>query len=293
MSSIQDISNKLSTKLNKIRLSRNHPLTKNKVFILLEGKTDIKLFRNIFNHQTTNINQINGKEKIIQALQILQNEGFLKIFGIKDADFDNLNGVNYNGINLFITDYADMEIQMIESRAFKSLLNEFSDENCYENFLENLKEKLYKETIVIGYLRWYNENYFKENNEYLLRFKGLNFNNFINTLVCDVSINFYDFLTEIIKLSNLDLNNSDLEEIIKSLELSSNNYLQICNGHDITTVLANLFNHKNNSDKSNLNQNRIEEALRLSYTFEDFTNTNLYSILKEWQKTLGLQVFKI
>jgi len=293
MSSIQDISDELSTKLNEIRLSKHHPLTKHKVFVLLEGKTDIKLFRNIFNNQAININQINGKEKIIKALQMLQGEGFIKIFGIKDSDFDNLENITYEDINLFITDYADMEIQMIESQAFESLLNEFSDDNCHEIFLENLKEKLYKETIIIGYLRWYNEIYFKENNEYLLRFKGLNFSNFTNALVCDVSINSDDVLNEIIKLSNLDLNNSDLEEIIKSLELSSNNHLQICNGHDITTVLANLFNHKNNSDKSNINQNRIEEALRLSYTFEDFTNTNLYSTLKEWQETLGLQVFKI
>ena len=292
MSSIQDISNKLSTKLNKIRLSRNHPLTKNKVFILLEGKTDIKLFRNIFNHQTTNINQINGKEKIKQALQILQNEGFVKIIGIKDADFDNLNGVTYNGINLFITDYADMEIQMIESQAFKSFINEFSDENCYKIFLEELKGKLYQEALSIGYLRWYNEKYFKEHNRYLLRFKGLNFNNFIDVSMCDISINKNNLITEIIKFSNLDFDNNFLKEIIDDLKSLSNDYLQICNGHDITVLLAHLFNHKGNSDKSNINQNRIEEALRLSYSFEDFTNTNLYKLLKEWQKFHETQIFE-
>lgn len=291
MNSVQEASNELSFKLNEIRLSKNHPLTKNKVFILLEGKTDIKLFRNIFNNKTTNIYQLIGKEKIIQALEILQNEGIVKIFGIKDADFDNLDGTSYDNINLFITDYADMEIQMIESQAFESLINEFAHDNCYKDFLLELKDKLYQEASIIGYLRWYNEKNFKENGEYLFKFKGLNFSSFTEVKICDISINTDNFFTEIIKISKIDLTNYDLKEIIDNLKEVSSDFLQICNGHDMANLLACLFRDKNNSDKGkNINKDRIEEALRLSYAFDDFTQTKLYSLLRQWQETNSVQI---
>lgn len=291
MSSIQDISDELYTKLNEIRLSKNHPLTKNKIFILLEGKTDVKLFRNIFNHQNTNIDQINGKEKIIKVLEKLKNEGFTKIFGIKDSDFDNLENITYSNINLFITDYADMELHMLESQALESLVNEFSIESCHKVFLENLRRKLYAETIFIGYLRWYNERYFKENGDYLFRFKGLNFNDFIKISHCDFSIDLNVFFNKLIDFSNINLTKNDLENIISDLKLISNNYLQICNGHDITKLLSLLFNNQN-SDTSNLNQKRIEEALRLSYSFEYFTSSTLYHSLQEWQNSYEIELFK-
>jgi len=285
MNDIKDISNQLNTKLNEIRLSKNHPSVKDKVFVLLEGKTDIKLFRNIFNPDKTYITQINGKEKLKQALEILQNEGYSKIFGIKDSDFDNLEHITYENINLFITDYADMEIHMIESSAFESIINEFASENCYEIFLNNLKENLYNETISIGYIRWFNEKLSKS-----INFKRLNYENFINKSECNISIDLNKLINEVVNISSL--NKQEIENEIKNLKLISDDYLQICNGHDITKILAYLLNHQGNSDKTNIKQERIEEALRLSYSFNDFQKTILYNNLDNWQQQHNIQFFK-
>jgi len=285
MNDIQDISNQLNTKLNEIRLSKNHPSVKDKVFVLLEGKTDIKLFRNIFNPDKTYITQINGKEKLKQALEILQNEEYSKIFGIKDADFDNLEHITYENINLFITDYADMEIHMIESSAFESIINEFASENCYKIFLDNLKDNLYNETISIGYIRWFNEKLSKS-----INFKRLNYENFINKSKCNISIDLNKLINEVVNISNLK--KQEIENEIKNLKLISDDYLQICNGHDITKLLSYLFNHQDNSDKTNIKQERIEEALRLSYNFNDFQKTILYNNLDNWQQQYNIQVFK-
>ena len=285
MNDIQDISNQLNTKLNEIRLSKNHPSVKDKVFVLLEGKTDIKLFRNIFNPDKTYITQINGKEKLKQALEILQNEGYSKIFGIKDSDFDNLEHITYENINLFITDYTDMEIHMIESSAFESIINEFASESCYKIFLNNLKENLYNETISIGYIRWFNEKLSKS-----INFKRLNYENFINKSECNISIDLNKLINEVVNISSL--NKQEIENEIKNLKLISDDYLQICNGHDITKILAYLLNYQGNSDKTNIKQERIEEALRLSYSFNDFQKTILYNNLDNWQQQHNIQFFK-
>ncbi len=285
MNDIQDISNQLNTKLNEIRLSKNHPSVKDKVFVLLEGKTDIKLFRNIFNTDKTYITQINGKEKLEQALEILQDEGYSTIFGIKDSDFDNLENITYENINLFTTDYADIEIHMIESSAFESIINEFASENCHKSFLDDLKEKLYNETISIGYIRWLNERLSKN-----INFKRLNYENFINKSQCNISINLDKLINEIINVSSL--NKNEIIREIEKLKLISYDYLQICNGHDITKLLAYLFNHQGNSDKTNIKRERIEEALRLSYNFNDFQKTRLYNNLNIWQQQYNIQIFK-
>jgi len=285
MNEIQDISNQLNTKLNEIRLSKNHPSVKGKIFVLLEGKTDIKLFRNIFNPDKTYISQINGKEKLKQALEILHDEGYSTIFGIKDSDFDNLENITYENINLFITDYADMEIHMIESSAFESIINEFASENCYKTFLNNLKENLYSETSYIGYIRWFNERLSKN-----INFKRLNYENFINKSKCNISIDSDKLIDEIINVSGLNKNEIVME--VEELKSISDDYLQICNGHDITKLLAYLFNYQGNSDKTNIKQERIEEALRLSYNFNDFKETRLYNNLNNWQQQYNIQIFK-
>ncbi len=281
---LREVSNELDIKLNEIRLTKNHPSNYNKVFILLEGKTDIKLFRNIFNCKTAYIEEIKGKEKAIKALKILQNEGFVKIFGIADSDFDNLENITYEDINLFITDYADMEIHMIESPAFKSVINEFASENCYEFFLNHLKEKLYNETIDIGYIRWFNKKLSKN-----INFKRLNYEKFINKSECNISVDSDKLINEIVKI--FDINESEIRREVEKLKLISNDYLQICNGHDITKLLAYLFNYRNNSDKTNIKKERIEEALRLAYNFNDFKQTKLYENLYKWQKKYNINMF--
>ena len=178
MNSLRDEASNLETKLVEIRLSIKYPQNKDKVFVLLEGKTDIKLFRKIFSNNYTDTSSLNGKDKVMEALQTLHSENFTQVIGIKDADFEYLE--NAPSIdNLFITDYHDMEIEMIESNALNSIINEFSSNECHTSLLSNLKDNIYNISLEIGYARWYNEKEKTKNGNHILRFEGLNFNNFI------------------------------------------------------------------------------------------------------------------
>ena len=87
-----------------------------------------------FEAKETDIVPLNGKEKIKEALKILKREGYKQVIGIKDSDFDHLENLSYKEIDLFITDYADMEIQMIESLAFKAVINEYASQECHDFF---------------------------------------------------------------------------------------------------------------------------------------------------------------
>mgnify|MGYP003521747344 CR=1 FL=1 len=58
-----------------------------------------------------------------------------------------------NSKNLFLTDYHDFEIEMIESISFTDIVNENSNDECHANYLVNLKDNIYSIALIIGYLR--------------------------------------------------------------------------------------------------------------------------------------------
>ena len=94
MTSLQRETNTLAQKLTEIRLSITHPNNVNKAFILLEGDSDIKLFRSLFLDSSTDTTKLDGKDMAINALVELNKEYSSKVVAIVDADFDHLKEAN-------------------------------------------------------------------------------------------------------------------------------------------------------------------------------------------------------
>jgi hypothetical protein len=276
---LRDEAGNISSKLAEIRLSINHPQNQDKVFVLLEGRTDIKLFRKIFSHKFTDTTALDGKDKLVEALTTLHSENFRQVIGIKDADFEHLENI-INIDNLFLTDYHDMEIEMIESDALKSVIDEFSIDECYSDLSNQLRQNIYDIALEIGYIRWYSE---QKNG--LFNFKQIPFNNLVSYKNCKISFNQQEFIA--LLLNQLKSDDSDILADITILKNISTDRLQICNGHDLTLLISNYF------PTGNINQNKIEEALRLSYHFQYFKKTNLFQNLKSWAELNGYNFFDI
>jgi len=277
LNSLQEVANEITSKLVEIRLSIHHEQNRNKVFILLEGETDIKLFRKIFSHNHTDTTSLKGKDKLNEALSILRNEGYSQVIGIRDADFEYLEE-SISTKHLFFTDYHDMEIEMIESDALKAIIDEFSISECHTPLSQNLKNDIYNIALEIGYIRWYSE---RENG--LFNFKQIPFNSLISYNSCSITFD-HEKLIELL-LNQLDNYEFNLQEEIILLKNISTDKLQICNGHDLTILISNYFT------RGNINQNKIEEALRLAYHFQYFKDTNLFQNLKTWEESNGYQFF--
>lgn len=281
--SLRETANELSSKLVAIRVILKHPSTKEKVFVLLEGETDIRLFKKLFDLNCVEIESLNGKEKVIQALQKLQEEGYQQVIGIKDADFEHLEDTQTIE-NLFITDYHDMEVSMIESEALQSLICEYA--HTQSNRLAFLKQEVYNIAINIGYLRWFNN---RVGNNTLL-FEGLNFGSFIQQGSEGLDFNQESFFETLLehsrkKNANLSLTPQSLEEIIEDLKRLSIDKFQICCGHDLTKLIAKSFLKSFKGDE-------IEKNLRLAYSFEHFKKTQLYAFLMAWSTALGKILFQ-
>lgn len=277
--SLRTESNKLDSKLVEIRLSITHPSNVNKVFILLEGTTDIKLFRKFFVKEYADTTGLDGKEKVVEALEKLISEGYTKIIGIKDADFDNILTLS-NINNLFITDLHDMEIQMINSSSLDSLVAEYGDNHIN---IVDIKTQVYNNALIIGYARLFNEKKKLECGERDLSFDSLTFQNFIalhnNELILDKNKFFLELINESKKRKpNIQITNEELESEINKLKAQYTDKYQICSGHDVSKLIGFIL-------LKNPNGNEIEKSLRLSYPFEDFKNTQLYKDLLAWQNS--------
>lgn len=285
VNSLRTEANQLDSKLSEIRLSISHPSNKNKVFILLEGNTDIKLFRKFFAKDYTDTTGLVGKEKVIKALEILIAEGYAQIIGIKDADFDHLLSTQ-TVHNLFITDFHDMEIQMIESHALDSVIAEYGKADARTI---DIKEKTYTAVLTIGYARYFNEKKKYAGEERDLSFDSLKFQNFIQLKDEQLLFDEVNFLFALISESkkrkpNLQITEKQLKNEIESLEAESYDIRQICSGHDMTKVLGLIL-------LKNPDGNEIEKALRLAYGLQYFQQTSLYLQLQSWATSNNKRLF--
>lgn len=283
--SLKTEANKLDSKLSEIRLSIKHPSNENKVFILLEGSTDIKLFRKFFAKEYTDTTGLDGKEKVIQALEKLIAEGYTKIIGIKDADFDHLLNIQSSN-NLFITELHDMEVQMFESSALDSVIAEYGD-NSMSSL--DIKEKIYPIALIMGFTRLFDEKKKQEGQERDLSFDSLKFQNFMQLNNKQLILDETKFLSELIseskkRKSTLQLTERQLKEKIESLQAVFQDKHHICSGHDITKMLGFIL-------LKNPDANAMEKALRLAYSFSTFQETSLYASLQTWANSKNLKLF--
>ena len=109
-------------KRNEIRLLFRHPSYKDKIIIVVEGNSDIKLFRKLIQDDRIKIESIDGKKDLIKVMKELSVEYPDKILGICDADFDHLIGIaeERRKYSVYVTDNHDIEIMMLLSPAIHS-----------------------------------------------------------------------------------------------------------------------------------------------------------------------------
>ena len=266
-------------KINAIRLQLRHPSGGDKVWILVEGESDQKLFGKFIGSPNTSVEQVHGGLSSLQKAVKTLVEETKQVIGIRDADFLHLEGTSEVVSSLYLTDYHDAEMMMIASNeTLASLIAEYLDPNIYHP--ETLRNEVLHSIVPLGNARWHNHRHRGS-----LSFKGLAFSLFYNA--ANFSINLQVCIQEIHKRSkNREI---ELEEHILSDDLSeSTNLLQLCNGHDFERALALFISRQRTKGVSD---SEVGKALRLAYTKEEFRKTILFALLEEWEKNSGYSLF--
>jgi hypothetical protein len=261
-------------KLNELRLDMTHPNSSGRAFVLVEGETDIRLFRKFFNLDNCKVENIpGGKIKLEECISQLLTIDSL-IIGIRDADFIHLGTEDYSKPNMFLTDFHDIEMTLIaEDEVFSAIIFEFTDvsKNQHDMIRKNILTSFEK----ISLLKWLNDT-----EDLRIEFGKTAFQDLISFTHFNVDFPQY-FRRLMSKSPNAKI--TDIEVIINkmsTLKDKNPNLLQLSNGHDFIKAFSQFLREKGKIN--NVNDELIASIFRIKFNHEFLKKTLLYQNTKQW-----------
>ena len=269
-------------KLDELLLDISHPNNDGIAFVLLEGNSDIRLFRKLFNPEKCKVENIpGGYPKLEECVGVLVNKNKL-IIGIRDADFIHLSHQPYSKPNMFLTDYHDMEMMLIsEDEVFNAFLFEYSSLSQDEH--EEARNDILTTIEQIGLLKWLNE---KEHMGFKIEARFQDLISFTN-----YEIDFEQYFSRVLaKSPNAILFDFSLiMQKLHALKETNPNSFQLCNGHDFIQALVKYV--KDKGDGSAINDKIISSSLRMAYTYEHYKMTHLFTSTKSWSDNNNCRLY--
>lgn len=260
-------------KLNEIKFDLTHPNTQGKVFVFVEGESDIKLFRKFFNDAICKVERVPGGNKKLEDCVAEISATYPLAIGIRDADFIHLNNETYDKMNMFLTYYHDIEMTMIaDEDAFRALVSEFLHERL--NRPHEIRSTNLKIMESLSYLKWLNDR-----EELRFSFES-GFGDLISfeTYTIDMGAYFKRIFSKSKHTTILDF--SQLEGELGVLEALKAESLQLINGHDFLKCFAEYV-RKHGRIKS-VSDDTVASCLRTAYGVPQYQRTNLYTATQKW-----------
>lgn len=267
-------------KINELKLDFRNYNTSKYNFILVEGDSDIKVYRAFFKEKTCKVECIpGGCLKLENAIQKLIND-YKLIIGIRDSDFIQLSDDEYKKTNMILTDYHDIEMTMLANETvIGAMLNEYTDlpKKEHTQFLNNLCNTIEE----VSYFKWLNSLSSSPVTQSQPTKSG-----FQDLISFDKSnVNFDEYLKRVYK----NKKRPNIYNGIEKLKAKKPNIYQLTNGHDLIKTICTYFN-KRGSGKG-LSYNTLESIVRIAYTFELFKKTKMFCKLKKWEEDNSTSLF--
>lgn len=256
--------------------------------LIVEGTTDVRVYENLINSTHCMVLPANNKDIAITTINKLEKDNFKGVLTIVDTDFWKLDSIKPNSLNILLTDTHDLETMILFSEALDKVLSEFGSKPKIAALSKPVRVILLKGALAIGFLRWLST---PTKDNLSLRFKGLNFYNFIDIKKLSVNI---DLLIKEVKTNSQDstLDESAIKKKIATLMKSGYDPCQVCSGHDMVQLLAiGLINMFGNHRAKNITPDGVDGILRVSYEYSYFSSTQLHDAIKDWE--YANQPFKV
>jgi hypothetical protein len=270
-------------KLNELRLDISHPNSNGKVFVLVEGESDIRLFRKFFNLQNCKVESIPGGnaklEKCVNELVTV----YALVIGIRDADFLHLRTVPYSNTNMFLTDYHDIEMTLVsEDTVFSALVFEYTNIPPADHAA--IRSDIIKSIEQLSLLKWLN---YKKNLKIV--FSKTGFQDLIS--FTNLKIDFAQYFQRLLsqspnaKITDVKIILSEMKKL-KKLKPQS---FQLCNGHDFMKAFSQFIRKKGKA--KNITDEQISSAVRMIFNHDSLAKTLLYANTKNWADSNNCSIY--
>ena len=267
--SAHDIANQASM----LRATHDGPI------IVVEGVTDLRLYGK-YADDDCEIIIAHSKDNVRIAVKELSTKRKdTKILGIMDADIDRLVRTEPKA-PLFLTDARDAEMMIISSNSLNDVLWEYGEKDKVDAFVEkygDIRQAVLEAAYPMGLLMYLSYIY-----DLGLSFKDLDFQTFVDP--ADLKMNGKKMIDEIVYNSrNPGAGAKRIRTILEDELDNERDPLDVCRGHDAVEILViGLRRTFGGFNARNIRSGELAGALRLAFTFEDFSRTKLYEMTKEW-----------
>ncbi len=142
-------------------------------YVLLEGESDELLFSKFTVKENCDFEILDGKENVLNLVEILNSRNFERVIAIVDKDYDWFeNNLEKYPQNVLVADNHDIEIMCFSSESFNHVIKEFCSITKIKSLGTefDLRKHLIELSKPIAYLRLHNKKanlglYFKPNAE--------------------------------------------------------------------------------------------------------------------------------
>lgn len=270
---------------NEIRMSRTHLY---ETFLIVEGRDDRLFMENFISPSKCTIIVVEGKRKVCDVIDILDQDNFDGALGLIDADFDRIEGVPDRSDNLVMPECHDLIMMLVRSPALGRILTELGSQPKLEAFKENVLDALINRALPVGYLRLHSLR-----KKLCLRFRDLKHTAWIDLGTFEGNT---EKLIKTVKNHSQrhDLSSSVLADAIRELQGSKYDPYEICNSTDVIEILSiGLRQALGNNDARDVRGEVLKRSLRLAYSEQQFSLSDLRRDIEKWQsQKSGFQVLK-
>jgi hypothetical protein len=249
-------------------------------FLLVEGHNDDRTLSNFIDETNCSMVISFGKENAMEALRLLEEDGFEGVVCVVDSDFDHIDGVNHDFDSLILTEHHDMDMTLFMSDAFVRVLYDAGIKVKSDRVNASpaeIRKLILGAAGPLASLRWLSYK-----REWRLNFKDIDFIFISRTkLECDISA-----MIDIVSANSSDKSGELSPENLKRVFRLATGYdlSVLCNGHDVMTIfgigLTDLLGNLRIPDAWG---SKIATSMRAQFDRPTFERTDIYRKLRAWE----------
>lgn len=227
-----------------------------------------------------------GKQRALGALRILRERGLADgLLVMLDADFWHLTGQIPDDDDIVITDFHDLEMDIVMSAAMDDLLREMADSGLVSAFEDDrggsVVTALMRELAEVSVIRYANAT-----RELFLRFSYVDIGRYVDEHSARVDV--HDYIQAVLDQSHHGVELGEVVAAAEAVTVADSELNQAVRGHDFTILLGIALRHLLGRCPPDIGcGSHVEALLRLAYGREHFERSELYSSILSWEERTG------
>lgn len=257
---------------------------KGKSTLMVEGTSDSNVFLLMIDSSKCRMIISEGKDNVLAAMEIIRRRTYPGVLAIVDADFDHLENRAWNLNDVAVTDTHDIETMMLSTSAFQKVLFRYGvgtfakvqiDAEAFEKSAEELLNRLLSAGMRLGYLRWASKRH-----DLRIGFDQIDYSRVVDASTLILREDRLEI--EVLRASGSEAGTwMDINSRATSLMRDTHDPWQICNGHDLTKLLALYLTRVT---RLSVTRKAIEADLSLAYSSDHLRATKLYGTVIRWEQ---------